>query len=149
MKSIAIYYLKLLDVIRPVALEHGYAIGLHGSLERDLDLIAVPWIKDAKPPRELVEAIARRISGRLQANIANDEYHKAGCPGAKPHGRLTWSLYVGGGPYVDISVMPMLSDEQEHEIVTLRAMSDWGKEEQRKTPAFPSDADLAATPDKP
>ena len=33
-----------------------------------------------------------------------------GCPGLKPHGRLTWSFHVGGGPYLDLSVMPRAQD---------------------------------------
>ena len=36
-----------------------------------------------------------------------DEYHLKGCPGMKPHGRLCWSFHLGGGPYIDLSVMPL------------------------------------------
>lgn len=36
-----------IDRIRELAKEIGYAIGAHGSLERDLDLIAAPWSEEA------------------------------------------------------------------------------------------------------
>jgi hypothetical protein len=44
--------------IRTAAKELGYAIALHGTLTRDLDLLAVPWIEDAAEPMALVKVIA-------------------------------------------------------------------------------------------
>lgn len=38
------FYRAALPNIIAAAKECGYAIGLHGSLRRDLDLIAVPWV---------------------------------------------------------------------------------------------------------
>lgn len=52
---------KVIDDIRQIAREHGYAIAVHGSLraESDIDLLAVPWVKDAHAPRTLMRAINR------------------------------------------------------------------------------------------
>lgn len=103
MKPIALYYLSLLDDIRAVARAFGYAIGLHGSLIRDFDLIACPWSETARPAEELVEAIAKLVGGAWNPN----------CCEAKPHGRKAWLIFISPGlrlgttPVIDLSVMPL------------------------------------------
>lgn len=115
MKPIAIYYLN--TVLRPVqeaARECGYAVALHGSMERDFDLIAVPWVDDAKPAAELVEAVRAAVNGTIiEDGTPAGRYDKeqgkfvpavVRNPAFKPHGRLAWSIQLGGGAYVDLSV---------------------------------------------
>lgn len=103
MKTIAIYYLNLLPVIREAAANCHYAIGLHGSMERDLDLIAVPWLPEATPAGVLVEKIREAVGGYWNENAGRN----AALPTEKPHGRLAWSITLGGGAYIDLSVMPL------------------------------------------
>lgn len=108
MKPIALYYLGVLDLIRDVARGMGYAIGLHGSLQRDFDLIAVPWSDEAKSAEDLVEAIRVAVNGAC-APIETSFTQK-------PHGRRAWSIYFTGGdaqkqcttPIIDLSVMPRM-----------------------------------------
>lgn len=33
--------------LKEIALKYGYNLVLHGSINRDLDLIAIPWVKEA------------------------------------------------------------------------------------------------------
>ena len=102
-------YEKHIDTIRLVAREHGYAIGVHGSLARDIDLIAVPWVEEASAGDVLARAIEIAIGGFIYNGdmIDGQPYDRdAMPPEVKPHGRLAWSLHVGGGPYIDLSVMP-------------------------------------------
>lgn len=108
-------YKALIRPLRRAARSQGYAIGVHGSLARDIDLICVPWRKTQVPPvaliSELMETIKKvpRGDGFWDAFMAPPEcrlWFQAGCPGMKPHGRLVWSIYVGTGPYLDISVIP-------------------------------------------
>lgn len=37
---------------------HGYALAVHGSLARDFDLIAVPWVDEASEPSKVLEEVA-------------------------------------------------------------------------------------------
>jgi len=104
--------------IREAARKCGYALGVHGSLRRDFDVIAVPWTRDAVPARELADAIKAAAEQvvpcayiRDTKGAANPDYFLNGCPGAKPHGRLVWSYHLGGGPYIDLSVMPRLVED--------------------------------------
>jgi hypothetical protein len=93
-------YAERLPILRTVAREHGYALGLHGSGERDLDLIAAPWTEDASEAEVLVEALRVSINGV----VAEPPSH------IKPHGRRAWLIYLhldGSRLYVDLSVMPL------------------------------------------
>lgn len=91
-------YLLLWQQLREVAVSHGYALAVHGSLSRDLDLIAVPWADHASDPETLLQAILEQ--GQLHAVPGRSE------PTAKPWGRLAYVLFPGGATYVDLSIMP-------------------------------------------
>lgn len=101
---------KLIPPLRAKAQELGYALGVHGSLAFDIDLIAAPWASSAVSARELAEALKRvalEVRGiAFQLPGEDTEYFLRGCPGGKPHGRLAWTYHLGGGPYLDIAVMP-------------------------------------------
>lgn len=86
--------------LREVARRHGYALAVHGSLTYDIDLIACPWRDLATSPESLAEAIHKAVDA-----IAGQS--KSEGPEKKPYGRLAWSFHMGGGPYVDLSVMPV------------------------------------------
>ena len=106
---------RLLPLLRAKAKELGYAIGVHGSMKRDLDLIACPWTSTAVDPKTLAEAL-RATAAENNGGIAfmtpleaEKEWFQNGCqPYGKPHGRLQWSFHLGGGPYIDLAVMPRL-----------------------------------------
>jgi hypothetical protein len=103
-----------------VARECGYALALHGSMVRDLDLIAVPWVDDAKSPEELAEALRAAVDGKIDtlAHVGwdgpdSEDPHKSirENPTQKPHGRRAWSIYFSGRAfYIDLSVMPLLAE---------------------------------------
>ncbi len=103
MKAIALYYLGLLDDVRAAGRAMGYAIGVHGSLSRDFDLIACPWREDAKSAEELAEAVAFAVGGS----------HRPETVSQKPHGRKAWLIYLPPcgellTPFIDLSVMPLI-----------------------------------------
>lgn len=89
------------------AREVGYCIAVHGSLARDLDLVAVPWVEEAIPAEELAQLVAMYLGGTIETDWGAQpgDFSKRN-PQPKPHGRLAYSIQLGGGPYVDLSVMP-------------------------------------------
>lgn len=107
-------YEALIGPLRETARGLGYALAVHGSIARDIDLVAIPWTDEAVDARALALAIqdtAQRVHGQAYMDPAETgEYFEHGCPGAKAHGRLVWSFHLGGGPYIDLSVMPRLPD---------------------------------------
>jgi hypothetical protein len=99
-------YTLIFQWIVDVAKKYGYAIGLHGSMSRDLDLIAAPWTEEAICADQLISKIAEACGGFVSADLltVNPEY--------RPHGRMAYSIQLGRGLYVDISVMPRKGDAQ-------------------------------------
>lgn len=71
----------LLADFRAVARTHGYALALHGSQKRDLDLVAVPWVEEVSSPDVLVNA--------LEADLGLVAIRRGG---EKPHGRVGYIL---------------------------------------------------------
>lgn len=112
------YAARLVPALRARARELGYALGVHGSLSFDIDLIAVPWTSEAVDAPTLAEALRVVAAGlcpvafnRDAEGASNPDYFHKGCPGAKPHGRRAWTFHLGGGPYIDLSVMPRAPHE--------------------------------------
>lgn len=96
---------QLIEPLRAVARAHGYALAVHGSLARDIDVVAIPWTAEAVEAEALVAALAaevERVNGHVYFRGRDPN------PTEKPHGRRAWSIHLGGGPYIDLSVMPRL-----------------------------------------
>lgn len=102
-------YVALYPMLLQIAKDHGYALCVHGSLHRDFDLVAVPWIKEASPALKLIRAF-KRATRCVTHHEETDRMVKDCAPGKKPHGRVAYSLHVTNsgmyGGYLDISVMP-------------------------------------------
>lgn len=99
---IAPWYALAYEKLDRIAWRHGYALALHGSMSRDLDLVAIPWTEDADEPDKLIAAFVRFIVSKADVKL-----HKPK-PVNKPHGRLAYVIPIGfeGGHYLDVSVMP-------------------------------------------
>lgn len=103
-------FLTMLPVIRETARSLGYAIGLHGSLKRDFDLMAVPWTDDAVDSDDVAEAIMK-VTGCVRWRV---HCHQGN---AKPHGRkvycFDWSEEnIENRGYIDLSVIPSITNEK-------------------------------------
>lgn len=107
-KGLPVFALAIFPGLVKTARELGYTLAVHGSLARDFDFIACPWIEDAKPAEVLVQAICEAVGGSIcnGASFDGQTWVKAPCPSLKPHGRRAWSIHLGCGPYIDLSVMP-------------------------------------------
>jgi hypothetical protein len=75
--------------LKQIAIEHGYNLCIHGSMNRDLDLVAFPWADEIKPHFEMAVAMLSYIGG--QFNNANNEGDLCG---VRKHGRVTYVINV-------------------------------------------------------
>lgn len=105
-------YETCLAIARMTAKSYGFAIGLHGTGQRDLDLIAVPWTDHASiPPSALAGAIMQAINfhfGGEQDKAWCEELEPDVKKGAieKPHGRLAYIIHLGPILNIDLSIFP-------------------------------------------
>lgn len=102
------FYRSRLPAIKEAAKTLGYAIAVHGSMRRDFDLIATPWIGTPADRNELALAIQKAACGLTQTAYSWEQ---------KPHGRMAasfpicwceWHDMVSAG-HVDLSVVSALS----------------------------------------
>ena len=107
------YNRALLDLILPpmrrAAKDAGYAITVHGSLNRDIDLVAVPWIESAWDKDALVNSIVGAMRGVLGRVHCHDKAWTE-----QPHGRRAKTLlaWVGeNSANIDLSVMPIIEKD--------------------------------------
>ncbi len=102
-------YASMYPALAEIAREHGYALAIHGTMQRDFDLIACPWTEEARAPEVLMRAIAEAVAIR----VGDDPligYSMRSAP--RPHGREGWSILLERGEgrsdsYIDLSVMPL------------------------------------------
>jgi hypothetical protein len=80
----------------------GYALAVHGSKCRDIDLLAVPWVSDAQEPDLLVRRLVGVLAGFMGRSV------QAGDWSDRPHGRRSATIILPGMcPEIDLSVMPL------------------------------------------
>lgn len=84
---------------RIAAKDCGYALAIHGSMMRDLDLIAIPWVKDCRTPTALIAQVEYRSECVAISPVKEKE-----------HGRLTVVFMIekhfSDARYVDFSIIP-------------------------------------------
>jgi hypothetical protein len=104
-KWMPVMYATYYGILKEIAIEHGYALALHGTLGRDLDLIAVPWIENPKDPIKMLKSFREGIGFTGTDGESYDTLEQ------KPHGRIAYTIQSGGGGYFDISIMPCVDDK--------------------------------------
>ena len=121
------FYAVCLPEMQRISKELGYNLIVHGSLNRDMHLVAVPWIDQPSSHYELITAIDLFLNGAVA--YEDKEYFERGymfslLPGARSS--YVINIYRGGyyygraesgerlyAPdpeyYVDISITPLIS----------------------------------------
>jgi hypothetical protein len=92
---------EALPELRAAARCEGYALAVHGSLARDLDLVAIPWVEDASEPDKLVKALCDAVK-----RITGWGHLAGGPPSAKPHGRIAYTIIASMSINIDLSIVP-------------------------------------------
>ena len=123
------YYAIMFEPLKVIALKYGYNLVLHGSLNRDMDLIAIPWNESVGVVEDMMSEFCEYVGGEIllwnqrrneNGEIVGDLFTE------KPHGRKVYVIdiyrggYINGGgfqdmtyhkdpqTYIDISVMPTI-----------------------------------------
>lgn len=94
-------YCALYPSLAIIARKHGYALAIHGTLGRDMDLICVPWAGVVSEPCSVVKEIVDTFA-----------IVQVGEPTNKNHGRVAWTISVGHGECaIDLSFLPATYEE--------------------------------------
>ncbi len=112
------FYAFVYDQLKQIARVRGYNLVLHGSMNRDLDLIAIPWFEYASffteenkqgMIKEMVDLIGGHVMNEDPASF--DEFKK------RYHGREVYIIninrsikepeYQDPQYYIDLSILPI------------------------------------------
>lgn len=96
-------YCALYPQLAEITRKHGYALAVHGTLQRDMDLICVPWVESPSEPADVVKEITTEFAIKLVG----------GPPAIKEHGREAWTISIGFGEcFIDLSFMPRIEQQK-------------------------------------
>lgn len=115
-------YAFYFEAIKQIGLKYGYNIVLHGSMNRDLDIIAIPWQEIIGDKKLMLDEIAKCVGGHVLIESDDDRLSLR----KKLHGRECWVININRtikskyngmvtefieheDPqyYIDISVLPI------------------------------------------
>lgn len=98
-------YATIYGGLQQIAYDNGYSLAVHGSMQRDFDLIAIPWTDQSIDGEELIDKFAESLHSTRSE------------PTLKPHGRIAYFIILGCGMGVDVSIMPrILTDTSNQEM---------------------------------
>jgi len=106
-----LFYIEL----KAIAEYYGYNLLLHGSMDRDMDLVAVPWRDNPKDEQEMIKEFQKYLKGTVTLTPDNT-VHFAILPGNRHsyiielnrgdrHG--CWTRFEDEEYYIDISVVQL------------------------------------------
>lgn len=99
--SLPIYFAIIYPMLREVAIDFGYALSVHGSMLKDLDLIAVPWIEK---PKDHIDMLIK-MADVLNVRFPHGRFHWECEESLRPHGRKAYAIVPGTETgYIDISI---------------------------------------------
>lgn len=122
------FYACILSELLKIAKEAGYNLVLHGSMNRDLDLIAFPWKDEPKPHLDVLQKFEIYLNGTVHSKI--QDYNFTLLPG----GRSTYIININRGGrynnyldeqfYIDIGFYPFIPVDVLQQISLYAAMPD-------------------------
>ena len=103
-------YCAIYPIIHKSARDLGYALTVHGSLERDFDIVAIPWSQDCANWRDLVRGIMESTDFIRSDFFDDDIFNPPHCE-EKPHNRVAISIPIRAGMYFDLSVIKPIREK--------------------------------------
>ena len=121
------FYAHCYQYLQQISRELGYNLLIHGSMDRDMDLVAVPWTDSPKTHLELLQAFNKFLNGIEGGALVNDQFftyeqeeqnilEKYYCFSKLPGGRSSYIInlnrggrfngYIDEQYYLDISITP-------------------------------------------
>lgn len=101
------FYACVLESLRKIAKENGYALSIHGSCASDLDLIAVRWNNTYSSPNELVKCLLNELSNYAFGKV---KFEELTTPEHRYKNQIHYTIPIISDWYVDLTV---IEDEVE------------------------------------
>lgn len=87
-------YAFYFEVVKQIGLKYGYNIVLHGSMQRDLDLVALPWEETLGDKELMLDEIASTLGGEILIQNKSVDNMIGERFSTKPHGRKCYIINI-------------------------------------------------------
>jgi len=94
----AVFYAAMWEDLKNAALDKGWALGLHGSLNSDMDIMAMPWVENASDIHGLIDALRGCFTEPYSIGLNFDDK-------SKPNNRVVITLSIWSDFYLDINII--------------------------------------------
>jgi len=91
------FYAYTFLALKKIAKRMGYNLVIHGSMKRDLDLIAIPWVNNPKSEKSLILALKKHLLG---GNLSDKDKKSLDDPKILPGGRKSYVINLNRGGYL-------------------------------------------------
>jgi hypothetical protein len=113
------FYAMCFPKMQDIARDMGYNLIIHGSLNRDMDLVAIPWKDEPEPEVKMIQALDMYLRGtQYDESSSKHGYMYSVLPGGR-HSYVIhlnrggiWNGYHDEQYYLDISFTPLLSIDE-------------------------------------
>lgn len=92
----AVFYAAMWNDLRQAAMDNGWALALHGSLNSDMDIMDMAWVEDAKPVEEMINALKSCFTDASLIDVMVSDM---------PNNRTVYTLSIWADFYLDINVI--------------------------------------------
>ena len=108
-------YTLFFERLKYIAWESGYNLVLHGSLDRDMDIIAIPWVNKPKKELLLIQDFDRYLRGICEET--KEHYGHSILEGGRSSYVISlnrgdksgeWTRFDDEQYYIDISITPLM-----------------------------------------
>ncbi len=114
-KAKPVFYACCYEPLKQIAKDMGYNLLINGSLNRDMDLVAIPWVDEPMEMMDVVIAFDKFLRGiHYDEKSAESGYLYSVIPGGR-HSYVinlnrggAWNQYKDEQWYLDISFTPFI-----------------------------------------
>lgn len=95
----AVFFAAMWEDLKNAAISHGWALGLHGSLNSDMDIMAMPWDEHASSSDVMINQLCLCFTeaAQIEKNILVST--------DKPNNRIVYTLPIWDDFYLDINII--------------------------------------------
>lgn len=108
MNGKASFYASIFEDLKMSAHKNGWALGLHGSLQNDMDIMAMPWTKDAVPVQKMLQDLSNDC---FKDNVWQCKHLIPYIE--KPNNRVVYTMTIYSDFYLDINVIEVIGNIHE------------------------------------
>lgn len=125
-KAKPLFYSVCLFRLQQIAIEHGYNLILHVSMNRDLDLVAIPWV-NPKKHIELLDSMCEYLGVLKDRTPDGDGYYMNSKLDGGRHSYVInlnrggkFNGYLDEEYYLDISITPLPNEIEDSKLSNMK-----------------------------